>query len=94
VCSAANYFTQMMKANPRAVLIGDHTGGGGGVPAYGELPNGWTYRFSSTQAVNMQGEHIENGIEVDIRKDMHPLDEALGIDTILEYALDYFPTEG
>ena len=89
VYSAANYFTQMMKANPRATLIGDHTGGGGGVPAYGELPNGWIYRFSSTQAVNMEGEHIENGIEVDVRKDLHPLDEALGIDTILEYALDY-----
>ncbi|HDR51434.1 MAG TPA: hypothetical protein ENN90_07415 [Mariniphaga anaerophila] len=26
--------------------------GGGGIPAYGELPNGWIFRFSATQTVN------------------------------------------
>ncbi|HKK61531.1 MAG TPA: S41 family peptidase [Bacteroidales bacterium] len=87
--SASTFFAQMMKSHPRAVLIGDHTGGGGGIPAYGELPNGWIYRFSSTQTLNPHDEHIEGGVMVDIRVDLDPEDEAEGIDTILEVALEY-----
>jgi len=85
--SASNLFAQMMKALPNAMLIGDNTGGGGGIPAYGELPNGWIFRYSATQTVNMQDEHIEHGVEADIRVDLRPEDEAKGIDTILEEAL-------
>jgi hypothetical protein len=38
----------------------------------------------------MQGEHTEHGVPVDIRLDLDPADEALGIDNILETALDLF----
>ena len=88
--SASNMFAQMMRALPNAILLGDQTGGGGGIPAFGELPNGWIYRFSSTQTVDPLGEDIEHGVPVDIRVDMDPADEANGIDTILEAALDLF----
>lgn len=86
--SASNMFAQMMKSLPNAVLVGDKTGGGAGIPAFGELPNGWMYRFSATQTTNPQGVHIENGVEVDVRVDMNPEDEANGIDSMLETALD------
>lgn len=49
--SAASFFPAMMKAPEYAhvKLIGDHTGGGSGLPIDFQLPNGWTYRFSGTK---------------------------------------------
>lgn len=88
--SASNLFAQMMKSLPNAMLVGDNTGGGGGIPAYGELPNGWIFRFSATQTINPQGEHIENGVPIDISVELSPVDEAKGVDTILEAALEMF----
>jgi hypothetical protein len=85
--STTTYFAQMMRQNPNVTLMGHSTGGGGGSPAFGELPNGWTYRFSSTQAVNTDGEHLEPGIPVDITVDLKKSDEDNGIDSIIEAAL-------
>jgi hypothetical protein len=85
--SAANAFAQMARVLPRVTLIGDRSGGGGGAPAYGELPNGWTYRFSATQSISPSGEHLEFGVPVDIAVDLRPADEAAGTDTIIERAL-------
>jgi hypothetical protein len=86
--SSTTYFTEMMRQNPNATIVGAPTGGGGGTPAFGELPNGWTYRFSSIQAVNIDGEHLELGVPVDVAVDLNKTDEDQGIDTILEAALD------
>lgn len=49
--SASSFFSASMKAPEfsHVRLIGDHTGGGSGNPADFQLPNGWTYRFSSTK---------------------------------------------
>lgn len=88
--SASSFFAQMMRVMPHAVLIGDQTGGGGGIPVFGELPNGWKYRFSATQTLTPEGDHIETGIPVDIRRNMQSIPEMHGIDTILEAALEWF----
>lgn len=88
--SSTTYFAEMMRQNTNAVLIGSPTGGGGGTPAYGELPNGWIYRFSATQAINNDGEHLEIGIPVAVQVDLDPEDERAGVDTILEAALRRF----
>jgi hypothetical protein len=85
--SATTYFAQMMKLNSRAILIGDNTGGGGGSPVSGELPNGWEYRFSASQAINPEGEHLEFGISVEIKVNMRYTDEQAGFDTIIERGL-------
>lgn len=63
--SATTFFAQMMKVLPQARLFGDQTGGGGGIPAYAELANGWTYRFSASQTIDLEGNHIEFGVLVD-----------------------------
>src|SRR5690606_33261728 len=47
--SASSFFAMYMQANPRCILVGDQTGGGGGAPAYTELQNGWFLRVSATQ---------------------------------------------
>ncbi len=88
--SAATFFTQLMRTFPNVTTMGDRTGGGGGLPIFNELPNGWRYRFSTTQTIDPEGFNIENGIPPDLRVDLDPLDEFRNIDTILEAALELF----
>jgi C-terminal processing protease CtpA/Prc len=71
--STTTYFAAMMQQNPNALLMGQPTGGGGGTPAFGELANGWTYRFSSTQTITADGEHFETGIPVDFALELAPI---------------------
>lgn len=85
--SATSFFAQMMKALPNARILGDQTGGGGGAPSSGELPNGWQYRLSVTQTVNLQGEQIENGVPVDIEVGLRQSDLRRERDTLIEAAL-------
>jgi hypothetical protein len=47
VFSAANDFAVMMHTLPNVKLVGDHTGGGSGMPMSSSLPNGWGVRFSA-----------------------------------------------
>jgi C-terminal processing protease CtpA/Prc len=65
--SATTLFAQATKALPNMILVGDTTGGGGGLPNGGQLPNGWTYRFSVGQTIDLQGNiHSEEGVPADI----------------------------
>lgn len=90
--SATNFFVQMMKSlngdeAGNILIMGDRTGGGGGLPINRELPNGWTYRFSSTVTTTVAGENIELGVDPDVFVNMTEADEDEGRDTILETAL-------
>jgi hypothetical protein len=87
--SATNDFILKMKSLPHVTLIGDKSGGGGGLPLNYELPNGWVFRFSGTMTLAPDGFNVEYGIPPDISINMEPQDEANGIDTILEFALDF-----
>jgi len=87
--STSTFFAQMMRTIPHATLIGDYTGGGGGIPVTGELPNGWTYRLSASQAITPDGDHMELGVPVDIKTDLISSEVQKGVDTIIETALDY-----
>jgi C-terminal processing protease CtpA/Prc len=65
--SATTFFALATKVLPDMVLVGDTTGGGGGLPNGGQLPNGWTYRFSVSQSLDMQGNnYAEEGVPADI----------------------------
>ncbi|MFY7999420.1 MAG: S41 family peptidase [Candidatus Kapaibacteriota bacterium] len=50
--SAASFFPAILKSPEfdHVRLIGDHTGGGSGLPMDAQLPNAWTYRFSGTKS--------------------------------------------
>lgn len=87
--SAANDFTLKLSQFPHVTVMGDKTGGGGGLPIYYELPNGWRFRFSSTVTYAPDWFNVENGIEPDIKVQMDPDDEQKNIDTIIEAALAY-----
>lgn len=86
--SATNDFVLMMKETPNTLIIGDTTGGGGGVPISKELPNGWTFRFSKTITLNANNKHVEFGIAPDIYITMDTTDAQNGIDSMLEKAIE------
>ena len=63
--SSSNDFVNAMKYAPNAIIVGDRTGGGGGLPFSSEIPNGWSVRFSASPMLNAEMEQIEFGIEPD-----------------------------
>ncbi len=74
------------KALPNMIILGDTTGGGLGMPNGGQLPNGWTYRFSITQALTLDHKpDYENGVPPDLLVQLDWND--LKKDEILERAI-------
>lgn len=86
VYSAANEFTMYMKALPLVKIVGDHTGGGAGMPFSDVLPNGWVVRFSAVPAFDANKQSIEFGIDPDYNVQMSDADFQRGEDTIIEFA--------
>ena len=84
--SATNDFVKIMHILPKVTIVGDHTGGGSGLPYSSELPNGWSVRFSACPSFDVNMQHTEFGIEPDIRVEMTDEDRARGMDTIIETA--------
>ncbi len=84
--SATNFFAAFMSTLPNVTLIGDQSGGGGGVPVSFELPNGWMFRLSATRTYLPDSTNIETGIAPDIFQSTGPEDELKGVDAIIERA--------
>ena len=84
--SAANTFVRNMKSAPYAIIAGDRTGGGGGMPFSGELPCGWSVRFSACPEYDVWQQITEHGIEPDIVCTLDADKAALGEDTMIETA--------
>ena len=87
--SATSFFALCTMAYPNIRLFGDYSGGGLGLPNGGVLPNGWTYRFSITRTLDMQGNNYENGVPPDVRVILDPACTAQGIDNVIETAADW-----
>ncbi len=85
--SATTYFAQYMNVLENVTLVGDTTGGGGGLPAFYDLPNGWQLRVSSSRFLDPGRNSIESGIPPDYQIDIDE-EEAFkyGIDPIIEKA--------
>ena len=84
--SATNDFVNSMRYAPNVTIMGDRTGGGGGLPFSSELPNGWSVRLSACPSFDASMNQIEFGIEPDIYL---KLDEELaqkGQDSMIEAA--------
>ena len=86
VFSAANDFAVMMSALPNVQIVGDHTGGGSGLPMSSSLPNGWSVRFSACPMYDANGRHTEFGIAPDVSVSLTAADEARGFDSMIETA--------
>ncbi|ADR22141.1 peptidase S41 [Marivirga tractuosa] len=87
--SSANFFASMMSFLPNVTIMGDQTGGGGGLPINNELPNGWRYRFSSTRTLDANGNNIEFGVKPEIAVELDSADLAGGKDRMIEEAINF-----
>ena len=87
--SATNDFVNRMKILPKVTIIGDKTGGGSGLPFSSELPNGWSVRFSVSPMYDADMQHLEFGIDPDIKVNMSSEDMQRNVDTIIEAAREY-----
>ena len=89
--SATTYFAQYMSAVETATLIGDTTGGGGGIPAFWDLPNGWLLRVSSSRFYSPDGASIEPGVAPDIYAKIPVTDDHISLkkDEIIEAAIEF-----
>lgn len=86
--SATNDFVNSMRHMSKAIIIGDNTGGGSGLPYTSELPNGWSIRFSASPMLGSDKSQLEFGIEPDIKIDISSDDYSKGVDTIIEKAIE------
>ncbi len=86
VYSAANEFVKYMTRAPRVAIVGDQTGGGGGMPLSNSLPNGWVVRFSACPIYDADKQQTEFGIAPDHQVELTDADFARGEDTIIEFA--------
>ncbi|HOE38623.1 MAG TPA: S41 family peptidase [Bacteroidales bacterium] len=86
--SASSFFAVSTYAYDNIFLVGDYTGGGLGLPNGGQLPNGWTYRFSITRTIAVDGKNYENGVKPDYYVILNPNAYNNGIDNVIEFAAD------
>lgn len=84
--SSANVFVRDIRCCPRVTVLGDRTGGGGGLPFTSELPIGWGVRFSACPTLDRDLRQIEFGIEPDVPCALDSADAARGTDTLIEKA--------
>lgn len=88
--SAANNFVSVMKNIDHALIVGSRTGGGSGMPFSSELPCGWGIRFSACSITDKDGNWTEFGVDPSpgCVVDLDPADEAKGVDTMLDFAVN------
>lgn len=70
VYSAANAFAVWMHCLLNVTLVGDHTGGGSGMPMSNSLPNGWSVRYSACPMYDQNKQQTEFGINPDVKVDL------------------------
>jgi len=66
-------------------FVGALTGGGSGSVADGRLANGWEYSLSSSEFIDWEGRHLDDGFDPDIEINMDTLDTSK--DEIIERAI-------
>lgn len=86
--SACNDFVMYMSLLGNVTLVGDNTGGGGGIPTDYILGNGWKLQYTATATLTPDKQYIENGIAPDLSVNITPIEEMNGIDPILDKALE------
>lgn len=84
--SAANTFVRDMKQMPQVTVLGDSTGGGGGMPFSSELPIGWAVRFSACPSYDVDMHQIEGGIAPDVPCSLNSIRAQRGEDSMIEAA--------
>jgi Peptidase family S41/Tricorn protease C1 domain len=85
--SACNDFVLYSSTLPGIKIVGDQTGGGGGIPYNYILANGWKLQYTATMTLSPGKQPVENGIQPHINASISSLEEAAGRDPVLETAI-------
>lgn len=64
--SATNDFLYKINRAENVTTVGIKSGGGAGMPATQELPNGWRIRYSAVKSYDHTKKYVEEGIEPDV----------------------------
>ena len=89
--SAANDFLYKIDLAKNVTRLGLKSGGGGGIPASQELPNGWTIRFSSVKNFDAEMNSVEEGIDPDLEMSgVSYYTDPAAPDVILRRAISHF----
>ena len=81
--SSCNDFLSKIRVAPNAITIGLRSGGGGGMPASSELPNGWRVRYSAVKSLDFNKKSIEEGIDPTIKQSLPGYDVDPGADDLI-----------
>lgn len=90
--SATNIFSAIVRGTDRVTVMGDFSGGGGGMPSDNQLPNGWIYRFSTTRTEDRFGNDIEGGVPPNYLVETTADDASQGRDNIIDAGILYLQT--
>lgn len=88
--SAANTFTFVIRRRGNVTLVGESTGGGGGLPRWVELPNGWLLRLSTGRMTDADGRSMEPGIAPDVGASLDAEARSMGRDSMISAARAVF----
>ena len=83
--SATTSFIYNMDVMPQVKKIGRRTGGGSGGSADGFLANGWHWQMSTSEFIDLNGTHLDNGVDPDINIILDTTDTSK--DEIIERAI-------
>ena len=83
--SATTTFIYYLNPVPTVTFIGSHTGGGSGSTADGYLANGWHWQLSTSEFIDYEGRHLDNGFEPDIHVSLDTLNQ--NQDELIERAI-------
>lgn len=91
--SATNEFLYKVALAENVVRIGQKSGGGSGLPASSELPNGWRVRYSAVKNYAADMTQYEGGIEPNIFvENVSYYDDPAAEDEIFATAIQYLKT--
>ena len=83
--SATTTMIYMMNPLDNVTFMGDRTGGGSGSTADGHLSNGWIWSLSTSEFIDFEGNHLDDGFDPDIFVSLDEMDTSK--DEIIERAL-------
>ena len=83
--SATTTLIYSLNPLPQVKFIGGRTGGGSGSVADGQLANGWYYSLSTSEFIDYQDRHLDDGFDPDINVALDSMD--MTKDELIERAI-------
>lgn len=87
VYSATTTLCYSLNPLSKVTFMGQRTGGGSGAVADGYLANGWIWQLSTSEFIDHEGRHLDDGINPDIQVSLNI--DVMNVDEIVEAAIQH-----